>query len=267
MRALVVIGSITLVACGLSVRGDDETQLTGSGSTPRPADAGTLDATPAELEDGGRLAQVNMRSVFDVDIVLNRHDGAWDPAQDPMDGSGYVLVTASADRELAGGSSSPNVLPDDAQFEETPDHAAVQLGWRNDDDGLNAKQLRAGAPDVVVPVPPLSCRRLVLYGTSVEGTSAVDVTVRYSDGTATTVTPTFTDWASRATPAGGFLLASQLHRASVSLPNTPVTDPYAALSVAGVRVAVDQTKQLVEIAIHDRETGFPRLYLLGIGLE
>lgn len=266
MRVLVVLGTIALAACGLSVRGDDETPLGGNDRTSRPDDAGTLDATYAELEDGGRLAQVNLQSHFDVDIVLNRNDGVWDTTQDAMDGSGYVLVTASADRELYG-SASPRVLPDDARFEESPDHAAVQLGWRNDDDGPNAKQLRAGAADLVVPVPPLSCRRLVLYGTSVEGPSTVDVTVRYADGTETTVSPTFTDWASRATPAGGFLLAAPLRRASVSVPNNPAADPYETVSIAGVRVAVDQTKPLVQIAIHDRETGFPRLYLLGIGLE
>lgn len=267
MRALVVIATIALVACGLSVRGDDQTPLTGGDGTSRPTDAGMLEATPAELQDGGRLAQVDLQRLFDVDIVLNRHEGVWDTTQDAMDGSGYVLVTASADRELYG-AGSRSVLPDEALFEATPDHAAVQLGWRNDDDGPNAKRLGVGAPDLVVTVPPLSCRRLVLYGTSVEGTSTVDVTVRYVDGTETTVSPTFTDWASRATPAGGFLLASELHRASVAIQSAPRTDPYAALSIAGVRVAVDQTKQLVEIALHDRETASARtLYLLGIGLE
>lgn len=265
MRALVPLAAIALVACGLSVRGEDGTPLTGNGNTSPSPDAGELDATVAGT-DGVRPAQVDLRAIFDVDIVLNRRDGAWDTAQDAMDGSGYVLVTASADRELYR-DVSPDVLPDTAFFEETPDHPAVQLGWRNDDDGVNARQLGVAAPDVRIPVSPLSCRRLVLYGTSVEGTSAVDVTLRYTDGTTTTVTPTFSDWASGATPAGGFLLASRLHRASIALANNPVTDYRAEFSVAGVRVPADQRKELSEIAIHDRETGFARLYLLGIGLE
>lgn len=273
MRALLALAAcVALAACGLSIVGEttpaaevDSGPPTspppGPTSTPAPeVDAGDVDATPP---DAGPPAQVELSGVFDVDIVVNGPDGGPYDTGEQMDQQSNLYVTQTVATSL-GSEPQRKGLPDDARFPADLNHAAVQLGWRNDADGANGKRFDTGKRDFEVQLPPGPFRRLVVYGASVQGNGDVDFNVRYTDGTESARQRiVFNDWDNPNPGSGSFSLVSKMDRARVN--GTLDKDP--KYSLWGGAVAVDLVKQTKNVLIHFDSNGVTKFYLLGVGLE
>lgn len=274
MRALLALAAcVALAACGLSIVGEAPPASdvdSGPPTTPPPAptsapspavDAGDDgDATTAEA---GPPAQVELSGIFDVDIVANGPDGGPYDTGEQMDQQSNLYVTQTVATSL-GSEPQRKGLPDDARFPADPNHAAVQLGWRNDNDGANGKRFDPGKRDFEVQLPPGPFRRLVVYGASVQGNGDIDFTVRYADGTeALGQRVVFNDWDKSDPGSGSFSLISKMDRARVN----GTLDKNPIYSLWGGAVTVDPVKQTKNVLIHFNNVGATKFYLLGIGLE
>ena len=272
MRALIALAAcVALAACGLSIVGETPPAVeVDSGAPPPPAtptsvppieaDAGDLDAT---APDAGPPAQVELSGIFDVDIVANGPDGGPYDTGEQMDQQSNLYVTQRVALSL-GSEPQRKGLPDDARFAADANHAAVQLGWRNDNNGTNGRRFDKDVKDLVVDLPPGPFRRLVVYGASVQGNGDIDFNVRYTDGTESPGQKViFNDWDNPNPGNGSFSLVSRMDRAKVN----GTLDKNPIYSVWGGAVAVDLVKQTRNVLIHSNNTGATKFYLLGIGLE
>lgn len=146
----------------------------------------------------GTVLQVDVRPVFNADLVVNDGTGVLDPTQDPIDlgtftTDNFCFPTASAALRLAG-VATPDGVPDDALFPADAYHPDVQLWWRNDDDGRNGRRTAAAIDRFTLDVPVARYTELHLFATSGDGDSVVTVTVEYDDLTSAQFPFTVPDW-------------------------------------------------------------------------
>ena len=267
-----IISLIALVACGISVEtgpaatsaasadgGEGDTEVTGT--TPATA----ADASAAS--DGGTgTAQIDLRSLFTVDVVINHANGVYDTSQSPIDASGYVLLTQSAEDALFD--AGHPALPDDGFFPANADHPDIQLGYRNTDFGNNARRLSPPSDAVTIPLPARAFKRLQVIGISTEGTTTHTATIRYLDGTQSAETITYDDWYTTKLGPRSYRLVDGLDRASIS---DPRAYPYPDLFTRGFAVSgidlTPNTRQIardVTITCTATSSASTRFHLLGI---
>jgi hypothetical protein len=202
------------------------------------------------------LRQIDVRSHFNVDVILNNGSGGYDPTQDAIDGSNYVALTQGVASALGG--SSAVGLPNDGSFAANASHPAVQLAYRNDDNGNNAARVLATGP-LAIDVPDGPYTQLQVFGISTEGSAALTFTLHYCDGTTATRSITFPDWFNDPPPAGTFYLIDGMDRAGIGGTYQASRDPAAF----GVSLAPDATRVLVSVDVAIATTSTARFFLLG----
>lgn len=193
--------------------------------------------------------QVNMRHVFNGDLIVN-HDGSVDTTQATLDGATALATQAAV---TAGGCGSPAGLPDDGFFPATAHRPAVQLAYRNDDDGNNAWFLDSVTGSVTAEVPALRYQELHLYATNGDGDSNLTVTLAYTSGADVAVTPlSAPDWFYDSDPDGTnaapgvYQLVDDMDR--MNYLGTSCDDVNDA-TVWGITVPVDATRVLRSFTI------------------
>ncbi len=165
------------------------------GTSDMNASEGTFNFPPVDLTGA---------SVLNADIIANDANGAAvsgsDTVQDlfePGTGNDQVYTTESNDANFGTG-NGPN-LPDDGDFGALAGvHPAVQLAYKNADDGDNARLTPAAASvqDVFnIDVFNKSYEAIHLFGASTLGTSKVSVRFFYADSTVDAApSKDFGDW-------------------------------------------------------------------------
>jgi hypothetical protein len=139
--------------------------------------------------------QVDMRDVFNADVIVNGTSGNIDSTQSPVDNVSYSLATQGALVDCDPPVVQPTWqgLPNNGQFAGNGDHPFVQLAYRNSKFGKNAVRLEADQK-VSFPVPRDKYRRIHLFAMSGDGDSSVKVTFRYMDNSTTVKNFTIGDW-------------------------------------------------------------------------
>jgi hypothetical protein len=210
---------------------------------------------------GGTLAQIDVTSLFNEDIILNNGSGTYDPTNDSIDGSQYIAITQSVATALLG--SSGVGLPDNGLFAANTDHPDVQLAYSNNDNGNNARRVLAGTT-VTIDVPDRPYAQLQVFAFSTEGSSPMTFTLHYCDGTTDTRTVTFPDWYNDSPPAfptGIFYLINGLDRAHNT---TPPTGEYAHDPAAfGYSLSPNTAKVVTSVDVLLSSTSTARFHLLG----
>jgi len=140
-------------------------------------------------------AQVDLRDVFNADVIVNGTPGNIDSTQSSVDNVSYSLATQGALVDCNPPVVQPNWqgLPNNGQFAGNGDHPFVQLAYRNSKSGKNAVRLEA-EQKVSFPVPRDKYRRIHLFAMSGDGDSSVKVTFRYADDSTTVKNFTIGDW-------------------------------------------------------------------------
>ena len=154
--------------------------------------------------------QIDVKALLTADTVLNNGAaGGLDPVQDAIDGTGYMMVTQSAANQLRPGSTNYG-LPDNATFAKDANHPALHLTWDNADDGFNSRIVKTG-DTFTIPVPPTTYTQFQVFTVSSEGSSSMQFTLNYDDGTSDVKNVTFADWFNNAA-AGTFYVIDGLDR-------------------------------------------------------
>ena len=139
--------------------------------------------------------QVDMRDVFNADVIVNGTSGNIDSTQSPVDNVSYSLATKGALVDCDPPVVEPTWqgLPNNGQFAGNGDHPFVQLAYRNSKFGKNAVRLEADQK-VSFPVPRDKYRKIHLFAMSGDGPSSVKVTFKYRDDSTTVRNFTIGDW-------------------------------------------------------------------------
>ena len=202
--------------------------------------------------------QIDMSGVFTVETVAGTVVSTFPPLS-AIDGSGYVYVTASfASANFDDGAG----LPDDGHYDANADHPPIQLAFRDasavlDSIVLNDPSAGLTAVDIDV-VPAATFQYLYFYLTSTEGASTPTITLRYSDGTSSSTTPTVPDWFQPIdASAPVFVVQQGLSRYSAS--GYERADMPA---LYGVAIATDSTRVLQQVHVDDA-VGTARLTIYG----
>lgn len=195
--------------------------------------------------------QVDVRVHFNADEVVNDGTGALDPTQDPVDqgvfeSDNFCFPSQSAAARLAGG-GTPDGVPDDAFFPADAFHPDVQLWWRNDDDGQNARRTSNVADVFTIDVPPGNYAELHLFATSGDGVSPITLTLLYDDLTTSPYFFTVPDWFDDPFPTADlYPLVDGRDRVQVgSGPGVPFAyEDRNDAAIFGFRAVVDPAKVL-----------------------
>lgn len=202
-----------------------------------------------------QVVQLDVAAHFNADVVLNDGTGTLDPTQDPIDlgqfaSDNFCFPTTSAATRLAP--ISPDGLPDDGFFAATARHPDVQLHWRNDDDGLNARRASAVTDSFTISVPPGPYREVHLYFTTGDGTADVSLSLAYATGAVGDAILFVPDWFDDPFETDdAYRLIDGRDRVQVgSGPGTPHAyeesdDP----AIFGFRIAVDPSRDLTDIRV------------------
>ncbi|MCT7992021.1 hypothetical protein NG794_26935 [Laspinema sp. D6] len=131
-------------------------------------------------------------SVFDRDVIVNHNGGNTDSQQNGLSNWNEAVVTQSF-ASFKGGTTG-NGLPDNGFFRANAFSPNVQLGYKNSNDGNNAKVLTTSNQPFSLNVPPTQYSAIHLFATSTNGTAGMQVTFNYSDGSKLTRTANVPDW-------------------------------------------------------------------------
>lgn len=146
---------------------------------------------------GAQVLQLDVRWLFNADVILNGGSGTLDPTQDPVDlgsmaSNNFCFPTASVALQLWP--LSPDGVPDDAVFAATAFHPDVRLWWHDDDDGLNARRNPRSPDSFNLSPPPGNYSEFHVFMTAGDGTADVTVTLGYSTGPEDVVVLFVPDW-------------------------------------------------------------------------
>ncbi|MFN6536066.1 MAG: DUF4347 domain-containing protein [Nostoc sp. EkiNYC01] len=194
----------------------------------------------------GSAVPFDVSSVLNVDVIVNRPEGVTDTSQTPIDGANYALITQSF--ATFANSTLGNGLPDDGFFGATNFNPDIQLGYRNSDNGNNARLITTSTGSFTFNVSSGQYAYVHLALNSTEARSNVRFTLNYSDGTTqTTDSQTIPDWYEEITPSTTlYYLIDGLDRSKADGTGFENSNDAA---IFGLRLSADTTKTLESITV------------------
>lgn len=190
-----------------------------------------------------------------------------------IDSVGSLLVTSTF--SLQNGGNGLHALPTSGFFPSDVQHFDIQLMYRDANNTNNVLRLDAAGETAEISAPDGSYAQLDLVVTSGDGSTPMSVTLRYGDGTQTTLLSTAPDWfddpagltASNSIAQGDarlYYLQNDMDRVN------GVTHTYQAASdpaIFGLRFPVNQAKTLQSISVTKNDSSSSVLIVLGGALS
>jgi hypothetical protein len=122
---------------------------------------------------------------LNADVVVNNGTGALDDTQESVDDTtqgiyaNYAYVTQSAAQEVYP--ADPDGLPDDAFFPANDDHPDVQLAYRNNSDGYNARRIMANNESYSIDTGGEKFSELHVFMAAGQGNVDVQINLDYEN--------------------------------------------------------------------------------------
>ena len=211
-----------------------------------------------------KVVQIDITSIFDSDIIANNGTGVLDPTQVAADDStsgvaNTILVTQGAAEEL--NPSDPDGLPNDGFFPADTLHPDVQLAYRNDDDGPNARRLLDNGNSLMFDVPSDRYDELHIFMISGQGSTEFVASLVYADTTIDEPAIRAPDWFFPV--AGpGYALIDDMDRVRRDF----VYDDRNAFAVFGIRFDPDPTRTLESVKVTRTTNNSPSSVLSFLGV-
>jgi hypothetical protein len=195
--------------------------------------------------------QLDVSALLIHDTIVNNGAGALDATQDGIDFNRNNMVTQSAANQIRPGSTNYG-LPDNATFAADGNHPVLHLGWDNANDGPNSRIMKPGDASFTIPVPADTYTQFQVYAISSEGTSSMQFTLNYSDGTTDTRTVSFADWFNNAA-TGTFYVIDGLDRITSTMTYEASHNP----AMVGANLTPNAAKTLTSVAVnHQTSNGW-----------
>jgi Ca2+-binding RTX toxin-like protein len=214
-----------------------------------------LHAGPA---NAGVPVQFDVSAVLNADVIINidpAGPSGFDASQDSIDGSNFAFATQSATAQ-EGCSGDPDGLRDDASFTENVFHPAVQLSYRDTDNGNNAR-LSPGPDSYSIDVPDGQYSAVHVFVTSTDGSSSMDVRLTYATGTTSTASFVVPDWFDD--PGSGYALADGRDRMDLLF----ACEDADTAAIFGFPFQADASRTLLSIEITRTDDDGSRLAFFG----
>ncbi len=186
-----------------------------------------------------------------------------------IDGVGSLLVTSTF--SVQNGGNGLHALPTSGFFPSDVQHFDIQLMYRDANNTNSVLRLDAAGETAEISVPDGTYAQLDLVVTSGDGPTPLSVTLRYGDGTQTTLLSTAPDWfddpagltASNSIAQGDarlYFLQNDMDRVN------GLTHTYQASNdpaIFGLRFAVNAAKTLQSISVAKTDASGSKLIVLG----
>ncbi|MCT7967757.1 DUF4347 domain-containing protein [Laspinema sp. D1] len=182
-------------------------------------------------------------TAFNIDGITNRHNGVTDSTQSAIDRAGYNLITQSFANTASG-----RGLPDNGLFAANSFHPAIQLLYRNANDGNNLRLINSATGSFNFSVTPNTYSEVHIAALSSEGNSDLRLNFTYSDGTtAASSVATVPDWYDEITQSTSvYYLLDGMDRSTSSGTFQAAKDP----ALLGMRFAnPNPTKPVTSISV------------------
>lgn len=205
--------------------------------------------------------QFNVSSIFNADVIHNSGDSTQDATV--MDGYTYVLVTDSFAQSQ---SSSGNGLPDDGYFAAQGYRPEVKLAYTNSNNGSNARVVTTNGESFSFTTEAKQYSEVHLFASATNGSSAMNVTLTYSDGTTTTQTAlSVPDWFNEITETSDrYYLIDGMDRYKE---DTGVFYNANDPAVFGFRIAANASKTLTSVTVTKSSSTGRLVFLGGTGVS
>jgi hypothetical protein len=129
-----------------------------------------------------KTLQIELNTILNARSVTTLTNGKLVKWTKGIDGNGeadgYMTMAAS----IFNGDKDPKALPDNPLFPSTTEHPEVLLHYSNNDSISNQTVAVTGAGSFQFEIPSNRYSKLFLALTSAEGTSTINVELKYSDG-------------------------------------------------------------------------------------
>ena len=220
----------------------------------------------------GVPVDIDVSHLFNHDVILNNggsdHSGYiaqgiyGDSTQDQVDKAGRIWMTQSvANAHTGGPAGSRNGLPDDGFFPANAYHPDIHLFYNNNDDGPNALTSTASNFSFTFDVLHHVYADLMIFATTGSGTSTLNVTLNYQDGSSDTRSIYVPDWYHEITQgADRFYLIDGLDRLNRSNGNYENSNDPA---IFGFYLHPDTSKVLTSVDVQKVGGGGSRLNFYG----
>lgn len=195
--------------------------------------------------------QINVSAVLNVNTVVTTTQGSG-VALTPMDGTGGGANTDFGTKsKMAQLSVNANGLPDNAFFGAVAGmYPATQLHWDNSVNQNNSRLVQ-NTESFSFDVPQNIYHQIVVYATSANGSTNINVTIGYTDGTDSGPKSfTVADWFNDPS-ADEFVLINQLNRITAGT----TLDNRSHFEITGMNIGPDTTKTVNKVTIANANTG------------
>jgi len=156
--------------------------------------AGLIGSVLSVQDVHAAVFQLDLSSLFNADVAVNRNAGVTDPSNDGIDTEGRAYFTQTAVEEICTSDGTPHGLPDNGFIAGNLYHPAIQLGVKNSDDGDNAFTGQGTSSTSVIDVPDDNYSFIHIFAISTNGNTPVTLTFNYTGGSETTSSRTIQDW-------------------------------------------------------------------------
>ena len=214
-----------------------------------------------------------LASVLGDDGIANGAEALSQNGPLGIDSAGSLLVTSTF--SVQHGGDGIRALPTSGFFPADVQHFGIQLPYRDANNTNSVLRLDAPGETAEIEVPDGSYSQLDLVVTSGDGQTPLAVTLRYSDGSQTTLLSTAPDWfddpagltATNSIPqgdAGLYYLEDGMDRVNgVSDTYESAMDP----AIFGLRFAVNPVKTLKSFSVAKNDASASVLIVLGGALS
>ena len=200
------------------------------------------------------LVQFDFTPAVNRDVIVNTSD----TVQDPINTLQQDYVTQSVATAVAAANGKG--LPDNGFFPANAFHPAIQLAYRNTDNGNNAWVATSNGQGVNLDIPDAKYSEIHVAAAATDGAATMQATLIYTDGTQAIATADVPDWQDELTAQSpsAYYLIDAMDTAQPNGTFAQADDP----ALFGFRFTPDSTRTLQSITL-TKTGGIGRLNVFG----
>lgn len=222
-------------------QGLDASTIDNSSSTPN------VKIVPLNPSNPDTTITIDFTPAFNRDVIVNTNDSVQDPINDLQQDFVTQSVATLAAPPTDNPATSGKGLPDNGFFPANAFHPAIQLAYRDTDNGNNAWVATTNGQGVNLDIADAKYSEIHVAAVATDGAATMQATLIYTDGTQAIATANVPDWQDELTaqsPSAYYLIDAT----DTAQPNgtfAQADDP----ALFGFRFTPDSTRTLQSITL------------------
>ena len=222
-------------------QGLDASTIDSSSSTPN------VKIVPLNPSNPDTTITIDFTPAFNRDVIVNTNDSVQDPINDLQQDFVTQSVATLAAPPTDNPATSGKGLPDNGFFPANAFHPAIQLAYRNTDNGNNAWVATSNGQGVNLDIPDAKYSEIHVAAAATDGAATMQATLIYTDGTQAIATADVPDWQDELTAQSpsAYYLIDAMDTAQPNGTFAQADDP----ALFGFRFTPDPTRTLQSVTL------------------